>query len=268
MKAKSRRRLLISSIAMLLVAMLALGTATFAWFTSSTQATANGINVSTIKASELVISKADLAWNTTLNYNHTSTSYTPVSTVNGTGWYEANAELKTNFAKKSTDTFSDTSSSLTNKVYTEALNIGNKGEAAVENVKIEITGLTGSYSRLAIFEVTANNGTTHKTAGETFAQCIYDSEGDTYNAASGTAANATTSVTATAPDSGKITIDVADLAGKTDSSPEIGNTKIGGIAYYKFYVWFEGQDEDCVDANAGTPFGNLTFTVSGDTVTA
>ena len=33
MKAKSRRRLLISSIAMLLVAMLALGTATFAWFT-------------------------------------------------------------------------------------------------------------------------------------------------------------------------------------------------------------------------------------------
>ena len=40
---KSRKRLLISSIAMLLVAMLALGTATFAWFTQNTTATASGI---------------------------------------------------------------------------------------------------------------------------------------------------------------------------------------------------------------------------------
>ena len=105
MKAKSRRRLLISSIAMLLVAMLALGTATFAWFTSSTQATASGINVSTIKSSELVISKSDLQWETTVNYGQSSTSYTPVSTYNGTGWYEANAEVKTNYAKKTTDNF-------------------------------------------------------------------------------------------------------------------------------------------------------------------
>lgn len=36
MKTTSRKRLLISSVAMLLVAMLALGTATFAWFTTST----------------------------------------------------------------------------------------------------------------------------------------------------------------------------------------------------------------------------------------
>ena len=61
MKTTSRKRLLISSVAMLLVAMLALGTATFAWFTQSTTATANGINVKTIKSSELVISKLDKA---------------------------------------------------------------------------------------------------------------------------------------------------------------------------------------------------------------
>lgn len=43
MKAKSRKRLLISSVAMLLVAMLALGTATFAWFTTSPTANASGV---------------------------------------------------------------------------------------------------------------------------------------------------------------------------------------------------------------------------------
>lgn len=263
MKAKSRRRLLISSIAMLLVAMLALGTATFAWFTSSTQATANGINVSTIKASELVISKSDLQWGTTVNYNQSSTSYTPVSTVNGTGWYEANAETKANFAKKTTDSFG-TVSTAENHYFTEALNIANAGEANVTNIKINITGLSSSYARLAIFKVTANNGTTHATNNEEFADCIYDTEGETYNAASGTGASAVTEVTATDGSSG-IEISVDDLAGKTSSSPTVGNKTVGGVAYYKFYIWFEGQDADCVDANAGANFGNLTFTVSGDT---
>ena len=62
MKTTSRKRLLISSVAMLLVAMLALGTATFAWFTSSTTATASNINVKTIKSSELQISKSTRVW--------------------------------------------------------------------------------------------------------------------------------------------------------------------------------------------------------------
>ena len=53
MKTKSRKRLLISSVAMLLVAMLALGTATFAWFTQNTSATANEFSAKTVKASEL-----------------------------------------------------------------------------------------------------------------------------------------------------------------------------------------------------------------------
>ena len=53
MKTNSRKRLLVSSVAMLLVAMLALGTATYAWFTQNTQATADNLSVKTVKASEL-----------------------------------------------------------------------------------------------------------------------------------------------------------------------------------------------------------------------
>ena len=56
MKTKARRRLLISSLCMLLVAIVALGTATFAWFTQNTTATADGIYAKTEKASSLLIS--------------------------------------------------------------------------------------------------------------------------------------------------------------------------------------------------------------------
>ena len=57
MKTTSRKRLLISSVAMLLVAMLALGTATFAWFSTSTTAKANNLKVQTIQSSNLLIRK-------------------------------------------------------------------------------------------------------------------------------------------------------------------------------------------------------------------
>ena len=52
----TKKRALISSVAMLLVAIIALGTATFAWFTTNTSATADKLSVKTIKASELQVS--------------------------------------------------------------------------------------------------------------------------------------------------------------------------------------------------------------------
>ena len=78
---KFRKRALLSSVAMLLVALVALGSATFAWFTSSTTATASGINVQTTQASELQISKTDLSWGTSVNYATTAT-FEPASSGN------------------------------------------------------------------------------------------------------------------------------------------------------------------------------------------
>ena len=36
--------------------------------------------------------------------------------------------------------------------------------------------------------------------------------------------------------------------------------------YFNLYVWFEGQDADCFDTNAGVPIGNITINVSGETL--
>jgi len=263
---KFRKRMLLSSVAMLLVALVALGSATFAWFTSSTTATADGIKVSTIKSSELQISKSDLAWGTQVNYNKTAV-FSPVSSANGTAWFSANAETKASYAKADTDSFeSVAAASLDGYVFTEALNIRNNGAADVENVTITISGLDCNYARLAIYQVTANNGTTPTdTTNGTFAKSIYDNSGTAYQAVSaastsGSLVNITpTNVGSTA------TIDVGTLTGKN------GET-VTGIAYYKIFVWFEGQDAQCTDANAGASFSTLTngltFQVTGSTKTS
>lgn len=54
----TRKRALISSVAMLLVAMIALGTATFAWFTSNPNASASGLKMKATASKGLVIRTA------------------------------------------------------------------------------------------------------------------------------------------------------------------------------------------------------------------
>ena len=154
MKAKTRRRLLISSIAMLLVAMLALGTATFAWFTSSTTATANGINVKTIKASELQISSATGGWGTTVDYGVSNKILMPTSTVNGTNWFKADAALKSNFAAKGSSIAAVTSEDANKYYFVNQLNVRNNGSADVDSVEITFT-VPGTYARVALVETNA-----------------------------------------------------------------------------------------------------------------
>jgi hypothetical protein len=95
MKTTSRKRLLISSVAMLLVAMLALGTATFAWFTTDTTTQATGISVQTSKKSLLLVSSRTSEWTDNLNYNFgTDTAkklLQPASSYDGANWYKAQA---------------------------------------------------------------------------------------------------------------------------------------------------------------------------------
>lgn len=248
MKAKSRKHLLISSIAMLLVAAVALGAATYAWFTSSTTATASGINVKTIQSSELVISKSDKNWQTQVDYNTGERVLQPTSTANGVSWFTANAETKGNFAKPSGENFSPIDATPENYYFVEQLNIANKGAADVENVTITISGLTNDYVRVAL--VPANES---GTATGTFKECVYDNAGLAYDAAS--AADSTTEITP----KNTTTINVGTLTGKT------GDDEMGQAVYYNLYVWFEGQDVQCIDANAGQSVPDLTFTISGTT---
>lgn len=255
MKANSRRRVLISSLAMLLVAIVALGTATYAWFTSSTTAIAKGLNVKTAQASELQISDFTKGWGTEVNYGITNKVLLPTSSANGANWWKATAASKTEFAAND-DGFSAAdapafdNAASSSYVYKDQLNVRNNGDATVENVKIEwtIPNFDGAnYLRVALVPATDAAGT---EATGSFAANVYDKDGVLYKAVSG----ATTT---------------ADITPKTSCSVLVGGDgelAKGETYYYNLYVWFEGQDQQCIDSNAGQIISDIAFTVSGDTV--
>ena len=254
MKTTSRKRLLISSVAMLLVAMLALGTATFAWFTSSTTATASNINVKTIKSSELQISKSTRLWDTTVDYATDNKVLLPTSTVDGKAWFTANAETRNSYKKADGVDFSPATVTAENNSYyfTEELNVRNNGSADVNNAKIEIKFPTAAeYARVAVQEVKSDG----KVVGD-FKTSVYDNAGEAYEAVK----NATTTEKITPKTD--YTVTIGDLKGKDTLG---GDATTGEAKYYKIFVWFEGQDVDCNDTTAGQAVPNVTFTVTGDT---
>lgn len=257
MKTTSRKRLLISSVAMLLVAMLALGTATFAWFTQNTSATADQLSVKTIKASELQIAKTTGEWGDQIHYNYVGKVLKPASSVDGTNWFTAIAADKGSYEAADTDA-TDISSNLDGYVFKEQLNVRNNGKAAVEKVKIkfklkETEAANGKYVRLALVPADKRGADATVTPAD-FKAGVFASAADTADALKD-AAKATETVTAKSGAEGEV--EVGTLTAKGEA---------GSAKYYNLYVWFEGQDTDCKDVNGGNEIPEVTFTVTGDTV--
>lgn len=252
-----RKKALLSSLSMLLVATVAVGSATFAWFTSSTTATADKLSVKTVKASELKVSDDTNDWTDQLHYNTVGKVLKPASSADGVNWFAAKA------ASKSASTAKEGSieklSNLDGYVFKNQLNVSNAGGAAVNNVKINFTlsetqQSTGAgYLRLAL--VAADKKGTDAAITGTFTDGVYAKAVDSAEALTGTALTNVTSVSAKSGAS--VSFDVG-LLGANGSGTE--------SKYFNLYVWFEGQDTDCKDANAGNEMPEITFTVSGDTV--
>ena len=287
---KSRKRLLISSVAMLLVAMLALGTATFAWFTTSTTARTQNLSVQTTKASTLTISKSTGGWGNLVDYNHGSSAILtldPASTVLGGktagNWFNCTAAAGhendgvADVTTIKTLTASDTGTAIGGFVFMEQLNVRNEGSAAVHNVKINFT-LPDSegynYVRVALVPTTAQ-GTAVQDAygtGKAFKDYVYASNGTAYNGVKGTKTEGTDtvldteSITPKNASAATFSIDVTASGESLAAVTGTGDNKQYDARFYNLYVWFEGQDPQCINANAGQIIPDIVFTVTGDAV--
>ncbi len=275
MKAKSRRRLLLSSVAMLLVAMLALGTATFAWFTTQTSTTASGINVKTSKQSTIMVSSRTKTWTNNLNYEISNRILAPTSSKDGSNWFYTVAGDGTKYDASNTPKAGMFGSVTTQQariadeghmVY-EMLNVKNVGAAATtKDVHITCT-LTENiakeaYDYLRVAIVPAKNGendVTDATKADAtvesealFRDNIYANDTDSWHPVS--AMNATT---------GAITADTTSIAAKGKTiDVNVGKLNPDQAKYYMLIVWFEGQDEDCYDAAAGNALDAISFSVA------
>lgn len=91
MNSKAIKRQLLAAIAMVLVAALALGSSTYAWFVASGSVTAEGMTVNALSEGGLAISFGRQAWGITATASDADKSLTPASTANLTNWYHAMA---------------------------------------------------------------------------------------------------------------------------------------------------------------------------------
>lgn len=252
MKTTSRKRLLISSVAMLLVAMLALGTATFAWFTQDTRSYADQINARTSKVSSLVLSKKDRTnWQSHIQYGVDRIMY-PASSSNGSDWFFANASDAASGAvdNASIKDAKAPGTTTADYVFINELNIKNAGAVKVKDVKITFTlqGENSDYARVALVPIGVD-GSANTTDGTFGTGTVYGKKATPYQPISSLAGDLGASITP----STKYEVKVPDL-------------DVDQATYYALYVWFEGQDEDCKDANSGQAIPDLVFDVDGTPV--
>ncbi len=262
MKTTSRKRLLISSVAMLLVAMLALGTATFAWFTTSTNPYADNFSAKTTKQSTLLLSDSSrTGWTSHLDYNEGNKTMYPAS-GNGTSWVKGTASNSlTGVIDQNTLQAVAPSPAQgvipSDYLFAQELNLKNNGTADIKDVSIDFYLNTSDnkdaaeYARVALVPIDG----TKVTADDYVAlgNNVYSTTTKTYNPIIKTDGTEGTQI------STKTTFHVDVTTGDEVMEPD-------EVRYYKLYVWFEGQDENCVDALSGQKIPGLKFDVSSTMV--
>ncbi len=253
---KSRKRMLISSIAMLLVALVALGSATYAWFTVQKTVTANAMKVKVVAESGLEISntKADGDWSswqkTEVSYTDASYSVIPISYApsNTNKQSYVPAEAVESGGKAYAGTYKASSVYDSVPVPSEGKQQIKSGNFIVYDVAIRSAAAETGSQAVAHSGITAT--VKYKTGANEEAEkfirvALFESDTlkATYGietgaqAVNGTAANAKTDVTLTS--FGTATTGLANTA-----ADNTANT-------YKLVVWFEGNDDDCKDTNKG-----------------
>lgn len=266
MKTSSRKRLLVSSVAMLLVAMLALGTATYAWFTSNRNVSANGMSVKAGAGKGLQISidnQANWANNATFGA-FTDNTLKPVSlgyTASG-AYSKIGTPIYVGEAQKDGKYTTTDASKFKNWTETSVPSLPVEGEGKYKNeyfaayeVAIKSTGddisnvqgtLTytaptgdgkinaASYIRIALFDQSTNTVQTWTGDSTDTIVTVLGNE---------TSPEAVTAVTPTVTSQ---KVDAITTSGFTFSVP--GNVTSTAPHSYALLVWFEGQDGDCKDA--------------------
>ncbi len=91
MNSKAIKKQLLAAVAMVLVAAVALGSSTYAWFVASGTVTATGMKVQAMSEGGLAISYGGQDWATTASAGMTSRTLYPVSTADTKTWVHASA---------------------------------------------------------------------------------------------------------------------------------------------------------------------------------
>ena len=244
MKNTFRKSSLISSVALLLVVIVALSGATFAWFSQQKSASAGKLNMTAQSASGLYIAEdTDLTsttaptsgWGSKITWTGETSGMVPVSgaftdgkptffttsTGNSDGTWDGEAQIVPAVEGQY----------LVKKIWVKADTADEVTLTITPTVSVKEGGKRSTYERMAIV-----NGTTAQIMGV---------EAETVKAFTDTTGD-------------KNAVDVASVVYKNFT----WTGKLDTAQCFYVYCWFEGQDKDCKNANSGANFTvDLAFAI-------
>ncbi len=248
---KTMRKAMISTICMLVVAVMSLTGVTYAWFTAGTQATVNGMNVVvTAAAGGVQVRLKDTAtWQSTLNLGVAQTDVEPVSSKDGVNFFalgEMNPE-NTNQAKVISVNKEDN-----DNIIVKEIELSNPGQS---NITVDLEGSSivaatngveneiYKAARVALIVSGAGNDTTYVYAAGVDTWYAFEATSDEFVNLGAAVAGVATSQTTKAVDACTITL---------PANPD--NADAEKIVNVEIVIWLEGQDSDCKNANAAGAF--------------
>jgi hypothetical protein len=249
MTSKALKSQLLAAVAMVLVAAIALGGSTFAWFVTNSTVTANGMSVQATAENGIEIQEATTptVWASSASGIHgTAAQLIPVSTTDATAWYHASALAKTASAVDAT-TFETLTLSETNGVG-KIDSADTKGYYIHDTFNIRATATAASDLKVSGLTVTAGDDLAPglrvliKCGSNTFI-CAPDASATmAYNV--GDARTATTALT------------VAQLQNQVLAS----TVSTSGVAV-QVYIYFEGEDAAIYTDNIPATLQSLSVTL-------
>lgn len=237
-----RKRALLSSVAMLLVAMVALGSATFAWFTSDPTANASGLNVKSTASEGLLIKAAqEGTWthNATLAKTSGGQVLAPASINLGASTFSSTAY--TVKAKSDSNYVADNDADVTttSSIYSEAINAKITGVEDGTTKNVQVTGVT-----ITTKDSTAGTSKTDKAVRVAI----------TYQPNSGTETllgvwapeTSNKYLTKTGKYSEALSATAYTFTSGSSSSVSVGTSENDA---FKVYIYLDGESENCYSQN-------------------
>lgn len=268
---KTLRKAMISTIAMLVVAVMSLTGVTYAWFTQGTEAKVEGMQMS-VQAADggIQVSKDGVNWanliTLTAEDGNIREGVMPVSTVDAENFFKATID-RTNDKKITTAALSPEEYAA--NIWEEEIWIRNTGSTEI-TVNLGDTAFVSKDARnvnqaakLAVFKITEEVDEETQDTSESL-ELLYIFSDEIYkgvNVASETSFEYASSGSATQisqptklqTSAGNCTITIP--AGEVNDAGVLE-----AIVKIKIVVWVEGQDAQCVNQNAASSFDlNLFF---------
>ncbi|MDD5863637.1 MAG: hypothetical protein PUD80_03225 [Firmicutes bacterium] len=253
MKSKALKRQLLAAVAMVLVAAVALGSSTYAWFVQSSKVTANGMNVQATAEGGIEISNSEkTTWGTSAATTNSKAVLYPTSTSDLTKWYHAQADKSVAHNAKAgtytTLTLDGTGTDTTSS----------RQYYQVNEFTIRATAGT-TATDLKIDKVTASGqaDTTALDKSLRVAIKIGDANPVFFSPASGDTSYSVWSGTGDTP-----TVAVTSNDGQSQVDPSVASVDSTGVLV-KVYVYYEGEDTQHKSENvtAGTTIDNMTVQI-------